>query len=245
MRFRSSNPIYRRVINTSQTDLSNTVTYSGVGTKTFLLACIAAFSAVIVAVNFMTKSYVNPGLVIFASIFGFIAAMVGSINPRYSMVCSIVYALLEGVTLGLISAIYTIAFGDMLVPYALIMTIGVVLVMSMLYSSGIIKVTSLFRTIMFSALITLSLGSLVILLLSLFGVTLGIGIELYLIVGIISAVIAALYLAIDFQNISNCVYQGVAKEYEWALSLSLMITIVWLYVEILRIVAILTIKNDR
>ena len=245
MRFRSSNPIYRRVINTSQTDLSNTVTYTGVGTKTFLLACIAAFSAVLVAVNFMTKSYVNPGLVIFASIFGFIAAMVGSINPRYSMICSIVYALLEGVTLGLVSAIYTIAFGNLIVPYALMMTIGVVLIMSILYSSNIIRVTSTFRTIMFTALIALSLGSLVILLLSLFGVTLGIGVEVYLLVGVISAIIASLYLAIDFQNITNCVYQGVAKEYEWALSLSLMITIVWLYFELLRIVVYLALRNDR
>ncbi len=240
MRFRSSNPVYRNVMRSESFDMAESVTYQGVATKTFLLVCLALFSGTLIAINFINYSVVSTPLVIISVIAAFIAVIVGTINVRASLICSIIYALAEGVTLGLVSAIYVLAFGDFIVPVALFMTLAVVMTMALLYSTKIIRVTAGFRSFLYTTLITMVVGSLVLFILSLFGINfLANSLGLYIGVCILSAVVASLYLTIDFANIGNCVEQNVSKEYEWTLALSLMVTVVWLYVEILRLVAIL------
>ena len=113
--------------------------------------------------------------------------------------------------------------------------------MLVLYNTGIIRVGTFFRRFMMSMLFGLIGASLLMLILVLFsgGFTGGLY-TMYVGIVVVSCIISALYLLIDFDNISNLVSAGAGKEYEWSLSLGLTVTIVWLYIELLRLVAIIS-----
>jgi uncharacterized YccA/Bax inhibitor family protein len=173
---------------------------------------------------------------------GFIAAIAGTFVPKLSPLLGPVYALCYGVLIGAISHLYEIQFQGIVIQ-AIGATIGVFGVMFFLYASRIIKVTRKYVLIVVGAMFGLLAFYLVAFVASLFGANiyfmdnpswLGIAVS----IGI--AVLAAANLAIDFAFIEQMSETGTAPKYmEWYGALGLTVGLVWLYLQLLRVLALL------
>ena len=181
------------------------------------------------------------GWVIGAAIVGFILALVICFKPKWSGYLAPAYGLVEGVFVGGISAYYNYAFAEQapgIVMQAVGLTFGVVIAMYLLYRFGIIKATQKFKTIIFTATAGIAVFYLLAFILRFFGIQMplihestGIGIAFSFFV----VAIAALNLILDFDMIENGVRMGAPKFMEWFGAFGLLVTIVWLYIEILRL----------
>ena len=160
-------------------------------------------------------------------------------KPHLARFTAPVYALLEGALLGAISKIYDAQY-DGIVVQAVGLTIGVFLVMLFLYATRIIKVTEKLRTGIFAATGAIMLVYVVGMVMRLFGGEMpfihdsgpiGIGISL-VIVGV-----AAFNLLLDFDFVERGVELGAPRHMEWYAAFGLLVTLIWLYLELLRLLA--------
>lgn len=243
MRFRRMNPVYRYADYGNATVYDgDAASYSGVVSKTAILLGIIATVAFYANIRLQAFGF-NNGLIItliIAPIIAIIAVIVAHRRPEVAMFASIVYALMEGLFIGVISTIYAIYFGDQIVQMAVLSTFGVLFGMLFLYSTGIIRVGAFFRRLMFSLLIGLLFTSIIMMIVFLLAGSFIGGFEsIYFAVVVISVVVSSLYLLIDFDNITKFVEAGAPKNMEWSLALGLVVTIVWLYIELLRLFAII------
>ncbi|WP_199507076.1 MULTISPECIES: Bax inhibitor-1/YccA family membrane protein [unclassified Psychrobacter] len=162
-------------------------------------------------------------------------------KPHLAKTLAVPYALLEGLFLGGISMIFAAMYPS--VPLtALCATFVTAAVMLGLYRSGVIKVTDKFRSIMMSAIFAIMLLYIVQWGFAIFGSSLpflfdggmiAIGFSLFVVV------IASFSLLLDFDNIERGVAMGVSDDYEWIFSVGIMATLVWMYVEFLRLLSYL------
>jgi len=245
MRFRGANPVYSRM-GDIYSESDNTATYFGVTQKTGLLLAIITVIALYFGSNisFDTSIGMLIGTIIVALIIAFFSIIMAHKMVGLAWLFSLVYATMEGVFLGFISALFMSLFGTDIVITALLATFGVLAGMLFLYSTGLIRVGNLFRRFMFSMLIGLLFsGIILIIMFRLGGLSTQTGYSLYFGIVVISVIISSLYLLIDFDNITNLLDAGAGKEYEWILSLGLVVTIVWLYIELLRFLAIVSRKK--
>ncbi|MBN2605290.1 MAG: Bax inhibitor-1/YccA family protein [Bacilli bacterium] len=241
MRFRGSNPVYSRMGDFSgSSDIS--ASYGGVASKTGILLGITAIVALYfgstldVEVSFMTVITT----IIIAPIIAIISVILAHKNTEMAWIFSLVYATCEGLFLGFVSSLFAWYYGGDIILMALLATFGVLSGMLFLYSTGIIRVGNYFRRFMFSALIGLIFASLIFFILAMFGaMDTTAGYSLYIVIVLVSVVISSLYLLVDFDNVTRLVDNGAGKEYEWTLALGLVVTIVWLYIELLRLIAII------
>jgi uncharacterized YccA/Bax inhibitor family protein len=180
-----------------------------------------------------------PGWVFPVALAGFGVAILTIFKPDLARFTSPVYALLEGAFLGAISGLYNAAY-DGIVIQAVGLTIGVFAVMLFLYGTRIVKVTEKLRMGVIAATGAVMLVYVANLILSLFDAEvpflhdtgpLGIGISL-VIVGI-----AAFNLLLDFDFIERGVAAGAPRKVEWYAAFGLLVTIIWLYLELLRLLA--------
>jgi len=230
--FRSSNPVLRR---TREYDVvSDTpITYSNVAIKTVFLLTVAVVSAIIT----MQSGVFNLGILFGGMIIGFIAVIVGTRSIRLAPFAGVVYALAEGTVLGFVSALYE-GFYDNIVITAVTTTALVFVIMLLLFSTKIIKVNQKFASFMVVALMAVIVMSLfAIILPSVFGG------EMFMIVVILSSVLSAFFLLLDFQSIQNSVESGMDQKVGWMLAIGLMVTIVWIYFEMLRLLAVFSRNN--
>lgn len=243
MRFRRMNPVYRYADYGSQSiEDGQTATYSGVVMKSAILLGLVAMVGLYTNVQLQSIGFSSSMIIglIIAPIIAIIAVIVAHRRPEIAVFASIVYALVEGLFIGFISSIYASYFGDQIVQMAILSTFGVLFGMLFLYSTGVIRVGAFFRRVMFSMLIGLIFTSFILLILfMLAGNTLGAFSNIYFAVVVLSVIISSLYLLIDFDNITTFVEAGVPKNMEWSLALGLVVTIIWLYIELLRLFAIL------
>lgn len=241
MRFRGQNPVYSRAQYSDSSEYS--ATYGGVVLKSgFLLSIIA-----VIALYFgsILDFSVNPVGMIFTVILSPIVAIIMLVlahrNIALAGVFSFIYAICEGVFLGFISSIFAQIAGMDIVYNALIATFGVLSGMLILYSTGIIRVESRFRSFMFSAVLGIVFVSLLMFGMFIFGgADTQVFNSLYITIVLVSVVVSSLYLLVDFGNITQIVSAGAGKEYEWSLALGLVVTIVWLYIELLRLMLIIS-----
>jgi uncharacterized YccA/Bax inhibitor family protein len=170
---------------------------------------------------------------------GLILAMVTIFKPTTAPVTAPLYALFEGLFLGGLSSLINQAYPG-IVPLAVGLTFGVLLVMLVAYSTGMIRATERFRTGVIAATGGIFLVYLATLVLGLFGVSMpyihgngliGIGFSLLVVV------IASLNLVLDFALIEEGTQAGAPKYMEWYGAFALMVTLIWLYIEILRLLA--------
>jgi len=201
MRLRSSNPVLRSI--DSFTDVTDRpVTYANVAIKAIFLIAIAAVSAITTVMYLGELSY---GLLIGAFIVGFVSVIVGTRSVRLAPVFSMIYAASEGIVLGVISYLFASLF-EGIVPTALMTTGIVLLVMMLLYSTGLIKVTQKFASILVVALISVIFMALLSLVLPSV-----ISTQFYYVIAIVSAILSALFLLLDFESIKNCVDAELTK----------------------------------
>jgi len=170
---------------------------------------------------------------------GFILAMVTVFKKEWSPVTAPIYAVLEGLMLGGISVMYEQAYNG-IVFNAILLTIGTFAAMLIAYRSGLIEVTKRFRMGVVAATGGIALVYFASIILSFFGINIslihgtglmGIGFS-FIIVGV-----AALNLVLDFDMIEKGAAANAPKYYEWYTSFGLMVTLVWLYIEILRLLS--------
>jgi len=173
------------------------------------------------------------------AVVGFILAMVIIFTRKAMPVLAPLYALCEGLFVGGVSAMFEASFTG-IVFQAVSATFATVLSMLLLYRAGVIRATEKFRAVIFISTLSVGVIYLIQIIASLFGrgipqiftsSNLGIGFS------VIVVAIAALNLIIDFDFIERGANEMLAKEYEWYGAFGLMVTVVWLYLEILRLLA--------
>lgn len=182
-------------------------------------------------------------LMLVGAIGGFILAMIMMFKPNWASYIAPAYAILEGLFIGGISAFFNAIFATKyphIILHAVGLTMGVALAMFLLYNFRIINVTNRLRSIIISATMGIALFYFIVWILGLFGVNMGfafnssplsIGISLF-IVGI-----AALNLLLDFDSIEKAAEMGAPKFMEWYGAFGLLVTLVWLYLEILKLLS--------
>lgn len=180
-----------------------------------------------------------PALAIVGVIVGFVAVIALYFKPRLAKYLGPVYAIAEGFFVGAISRLFEEQWNGIVVQAAGA-TIAVFAVMLALYNTRIIKVTDRFRKIVVFATLGVMALYLVSMVVSLFGgrisfisdaSAIGIGFSVFV------CVLAALNLALDFDFIERGSQAGLSKDYEWVAAVGLLVTIVWLYLEILRLLS--------
>ena len=222
------------------------MTIQGAVNKTGILLALVILSAAF-AWNRFTQ---NPGsvmpLVMVGAIGGLIVALVTSFKKQWAPITAPIYALLEGLAIGGISAIYN-AQSNGIVLQAAMLTFGTLFAMLAAYRAGIIRATQKFRSGVVAATGGIFLLYLVSWILSFFNVNmsfmhggglLSIGISVFIVV------IAALNLVLDFDVIEQGAALGAPKYLEWYAGFGLLVTLVWLYLEILRLLAKLNSRRD-
>ncbi|MBI2284651.1 MAG: Bax inhibitor-1/YccA family protein [Bacteroidetes bacterium] len=174
---------------------------------------------------------------------GLITAVAISFKPNWAPYLAPLYGLLEGLFVGGISAILNAAFAEKypgLVMQAVGLTFGVAMAVFLLYNFRVIRATEKFKSVIFAATLGIALFYLLTMILRLFGVnvsfmydssSLSIGISLFVVA------IAALNLILDFDMIEKGAERGAPKFMEWFGAFGLMVTLVWLYIEMLRLLS--------
>ncbi len=209
------------------------MTVSGAVNKTFMLFALMMITTVV--------GYLNPSTLnlMVGAIGGLIAVLVASFKPTTAPISAPIYAMLEGLFVGTISAIYASAYQG-IISQAILLTFGTLLAMLAIYKSGIIPITQKFKMGVFMATGAIMLTYLMSFVLSFFGMSvpflhqggmMGIGISV-VIIGV-----AALNLLIDFDAFEKGEQAGAPRYMEWVCAMGLLVTLVWLYVEILRLLS--------
>lgn len=232
--FRSGNPTLSEKIfqqNAQAVPAGEQMTVTGTANKIGILFLILLIGASI-------SWYMPSPLFLWGgAIGGFIVAMVTVFKKEWSPITAPLYAGLEGLFLGAISMIYASAY-EGIIFNAVALTIGIFAAMFLIYRSGLISVTHKFRMGIVAATGGVALVYFASIILSFFNINLslvtgtgmwGIGFSL-LVIGI-----AALNLVLDFDLIDRGAEAGAPKYYEWYTAFGLIITLVWLYIEILRL----------
>lgn len=245
--FRSTNPMMGRMHPGAVGGFSDYPATMG----TFSLKMILLTAVLFGFAGFSFFTFINTGnftggivTLIAAPIVALISVIVAMRNPSLAPYFAFIYAMTQGIFMGAISGVYEMAFGDGIVSTALLATLGVFVAMGFLYASGLVKVTSKFRRVMYTLLVGLLITSLILFVLSLFGALGGLSLGFLLLISAVSSVVASLYLLIDFDNIAKLIASGADRQYEWVFALSLMVTLVWLYIELLRLIAILSRRRN-
>jgi uncharacterized YccA/Bax inhibitor family protein len=182
-------------------------------------------------------------LMITGAIGGLVAALVITFKPNWAGYLAPLYGLLEGLFIGGISAIINAQFAEKypgLIMQAVGLTFGVAIAMFLLYNFRVIKATEKFKSVIIGATLGIAVFYLLTMVLRMFGVTvsfmydssmLSIGISLFIVA------IAALNLIMDFDLIEQGAERGAPKFMEWYGAFGLLVTMVWLYMEILRLLS--------
>jgi len=183
-------------------------------------------------------------LMLTGAIGGLIVAIVISFKPKWSPGLAPLYALLEGLFVGAISAYFNFAFADKapnIIINAVGLTFGVIIAMYFLYSFRIIRATEKFKSVVISATIGIALFYVLVWVLRMFGFEnmpfLHEGSVLGIVFSLFVVSIAALNLILDFDMIEKGAEMGAPKYMEWFGAFGLLVTIVWLYIEILRLLS--------
>jgi uncharacterized YccA/Bax inhibitor family protein len=228
-------------------DRAGQMTLSGTVNKTGVLLLCAIATAAWTWRMFLEAGDASAvgGLMIAGLIGGFIVAMVTIFKPAWAPVTAPIYALLEGLVLGGISAITNARYPGIGIQ-AVSLTFGTLFVLLLAYSSGLIKVTDKMRLGIVAATGGIFVFYMLELVLGFFGVHFA-AINGSGVVGIIFSLvvvgIAALNLVLDFDFIEQGVKVGAPKYMEWYGAFGIMVTLVWLYLEILRLLSKMRSRN--
>jgi uncharacterized YccA/Bax inhibitor family protein len=239
---RTSNPaLNQRIFQGQPVALDEAMTLNGTVNKTGILLLCATATATWTWHEFMqTHSVVNVLPLLWTGLIGgMIFAFVTIFKKTWAPVTAPIYALLEGLALGGISAVFELRFPGIAMQ-SVGLTFGTMFVLLFAYRSGLIPVTQKFRMGVVAATGAIALFYIAELLLGFFGVRfasingsgmLGIGFS------VVVVIVAALNLVLDFDFIESGVRARAPKYMEWYSAFGLMVTLIWLYLEILRLLS--------
>ena len=237
---RTANPALRpKAFDSVRTDADAALamTLQGTVNKTGILLTLTAISAAYTWNTYHTNPSAALSWLFVGLIGGFIVAMVTVFKKEWAVVTAPIYAVLEGLLLGALSATFEASYPGVAIQ-AVGLTFGTLLALLIAYTSGLVKATAKFKLGVIAATGGIALVYLATLGLGFFGVqvpyiygsgTVGILFSLFVVV------IAALNLVLDFDLIETGVASGAPKFMEWYCAFGLLVTLVWLYIEILRL----------
>jgi uncharacterized YccA/Bax inhibitor family protein len=257
MRFKSNNPFLSKKFTDNNTtlynssgqpveiiDYNNTMTVQGAISKSFIMFALLLAGAAITW--YMAFNGQNPlTLTIGGAIIGLVLVIAASVSPKNAPYLAPAYALFEGLFIGGISALFEVRYPGVVFQAvgASLVTFAVCLA---LYRFGVVKVTEQFKSVVIAS--TLAIASFYLISMLFYwigGVTffhhgntlMSIGFSVFVIV------IAALNLFLDFDMIEQGAQRKLPKYMEWFGAMGLIITLVWLYVEFLRLISKLQSRN--
>lgn len=216
-----------------------------------LMKSVAMFAVLVVGAAFgWMISAANPalgsGLMLVTLLVGLVLAMVNIFKKQPSPALMLAYAAVEGLLVGVVSQFYNTAF-DGIVLQAVLATFVVVGVTLALFASGKIRASARATKVFMIAMVGYLVFSLVNMFLVMFGVIKNpygvggievFGIPLGIVIGVLVVIMAAYSLVLDFDFIKNGAANRIPRQFEWTGAFGIMVTVVWLYLEILRILAI-------
>jgi uncharacterized YccA/Bax inhibitor family protein len=217
----------------------NAMTIGGTVNKTGLLLILAVISGTFTWHNTSSNPDTALPWIIGGGIGGFIVALVTIFKKDWAAVTAPIYALLEGLFLGAISALLEAQYKG-IVSSAMILTFATMGTLLIAYRMGIIRATETFKSVVMAATGGIALFYVIALVIGFFGVNvplihsaspMGIGFSVFVVI------IAALNLVLDFDFIEQGAANGAPKYMEWYAAFGLMVTLVWLYLEILRLLS--------
>jgi uncharacterized YccA/Bax inhibitor family protein len=223
------------------------MTISGTVNKAGLLMLLVLASAAFTWNQFLATH--DPasvgGYTVIGAFGGFIVAMVTVFKKEWAGITAPIYALLEGLFLGALSATMELRFPGIAIE-AVALTFGTCICLLLVYRAGIIRATPKFTLGIIAATGGIALIYFVSMILGMFHVTVpGIfgGGPIGILFSLVVVTIAALNLILDFSMIEEGARRGAPKYMEWYSAFGLMVTLVWLYLEMIRLLAKL--RSDR
>ena len=254
MQLKSKNPFFKKSFAQEATvyhadgsqviDYNETMTVKGTVNKSFILFGLLLLGATIpVYLALAGKNPLVPGII--SAVIGIALVIACSVSPKNARYLAPAYALFEGVFVGAVSIIFELRYPGVVVQGVLgtLITFGVCLA---LYRFGIVKVTQQFRSIVIAATMAIASYYLVSMLFYWIG---GVSFFHYgsspLSIGfsVVVIILAAMNLILDFDNIETGAAQRMPKYMEWYSGMGLIITLVWLYLEFLRLLSKLQSRN--
>jgi uncharacterized YccA/Bax inhibitor family protein len=248
---RTSNPALNSKAFSGLAPTTEVMTIQGAVNKTLILLLLVCVSAAWIWSRYFnapepSQALSDISLWMFGGLFGgLVMALVTIFKKSWAGITAPIYALLEGLFLGGISATFEAQYPGIVVQ-AVGLTFGTLFCLLVAYTSRMIKVTQNFRLGVVAATGGIALLYLASMVLGFFGINIpyihqsgliGIGFSLFVVV------IAALNLVLDFDFIENAAAQGAPKYMEWYGAFGLIVTLVWLYLEILRLLSKLRSRN--
>lgn len=242
--FKSGNPTLseKAFENTAVTDLSQVMTVRGTLNKFGFLFLMVMGTAFYSWKEFTEGGNVVP-LIWTGAIGGLIVALVITFKKEWAGYLAPAYGLLEGLFVGAISAYYNYAFAEKapnLIINAVGLTFGTAIAMYLLYSFKIIRATEKFKATIITATVGIFIFYMLTWVLRLFNIDIPFlheGSAFGIIFSLVVVAIAALNLILDFDMIERGAEAGAPKFMEWYGAFGLLVTIVWLYLEILRLLS--------
>ncbi|GHU99456.1 hypothetical protein FACS1894211_04880 [Clostridia bacterium] len=241
---RSSNVAIRNLQRTAQSEMydpANAATYKGVAKKSLLLIGITIAAAITSAALLFTYPAIALTLLIISIPATLIAMLVMIFAPQTVKVTGVVYLVAEGIMVGAISAVVGAAYGGVVLA-ALLSTFGVFGVMMTLYATGVIKVGQKFKSFMITALFAMVVVNLLLFVVSL--IFPGVNALFYadgqatlfsIGISVVMVLFASFFILVDLSNIDQLVQGGFDKKYEWNAAFGLTVTLLWLYLEFLKL----------
>jgi uncharacterized YccA/Bax inhibitor family protein len=235
--YRTGNPVLSSNAFSTTSVSSEVMTIRGTVDKTFLSLMLLMVTGYY---SFM-YGQITMGFVIIPAIIALIVGFITIRNKHWSPITVPIYAALQGVALGGLSYFFNSLY-DGIVLSAICITVSILLAMLMIYRSGLIKPTENFKLGIAAATGGIAIVYMINFIMSFFGSQMGImsiqnasfmsiGFSLFVIV------IAALSLVVDFDFIEEGAEKGAPKYMEWFGAFGLLVTLIWLYIEILRLLA--------
>ena len=225
----------------SRTGVVDSMTIQGTVNKTAIILCCLLLSAGWTWNMFYSSG--NPAVVmpwmIGGAIGGFIVALITVFKKTVAPITAPIYALLEGLFIGGISSIFEAQYPGIVIQ-AVGLTFGTLFALLFAYKSGFIKATENFKLGVVAATGSIMLIYFASILLGFFGIRIPFIHDsgpLGILFSLVVVVIAALNLVLDFDFIEHGAEQGAPKFMEWYAAFGLIVTLVWLYIEILRLLA--------
>ena len=243
---RRSNPVFNKIeqMEDSYAGSYSSASYKGIGTKVLVYILITLIGAALGIYMLYTNPNALVGVLLVSGILTFICALLAMSSPKTSLICGTLYCLFEGIFVGVLSLLFEAVIGGVVLT-AVLGTVSIVLVVSIMYITGLVKVGNGFIRFLLMFSIGFIVCMLLLFIFSLFPAYSGLfdNVGLTLLISAASLLLASLYLFFDLRQAQNIVESGAPKQFEWMAAFGIAYTILWLYIQVLRIVAILA--RDR
>lgn len=248
--FKNNNPMFNSV-NINYDEVSeNQATYGGVTIKTLFLLGVTGIAGIISGLGLynVTNYAALSSILVLCSILGLISVIIGRNSLRYSKFFGVLYSVCEGVLLGTVTCLADM-FYEGIALLAILGTAAVFLICLLMFACGAMRNTSKLSSILMTMFFSIIFISLILTICAVFNVP-GISTILYdnfmvaIIVELLFIVYGSIALFLNFNEVTYYVKSGADKNFEWIASFGLLVSILYIYLEILRLLMYILGRKD-